>query len=92
MTTNEHGGAHQHVFQALAQQHAPKGIRVNVVAPGTIWTPMQTAGGQSRYEAQAGEEEWATPDGADSYQAARDRTRDLAHPRQLLGRPDIADR
>ena len=32
--------------QALAQQLAPKGIRVNVVAPGPVWTPLQIAGGQ----------------------------------------------
>jgi NAD(P)-dependent dehydrogenase (short-subunit alcohol dehydrogenase family) len=36
--------------KGLAQQLAPKGIRVNVVAPGPVWTPLQTAGGQPSEE------------------------------------------
>lgn len=32
--------------RALAKQLAPKGIRVNSVAPGPIWTPLQITGGQ----------------------------------------------
>jgi NAD(P)-dependent dehydrogenase (short-subunit alcohol dehydrogenase family) len=38
------------ISKALAQQLAPKGIRVNVVAPGPVWTPLQTAGGQPTEE------------------------------------------
>lgn len=32
--------------QALAKQLAPSGIRVNIVAPGPVWTPLQIVGGQ----------------------------------------------
>ena len=32
--------------KALAGQVASKGIRVNVVAPGPVWTPLQVSGGQ----------------------------------------------
>ena len=33
--------------KSLAKQFAPKGIRVNGVAPGPIWTPLQVSGGAS---------------------------------------------
>ncbi|MFT8451598.1 MAG: SDR family oxidoreductase [Zymomonas mobilis] len=32
--------------RALAIQLAPRGIRVNAVAPGPFWTPLQVSGGQ----------------------------------------------
>lgn len=32
--------------KSLAKQLAPQGIRVNGVAPGPIWTPLQPSGGQ----------------------------------------------
>jgi NAD(P)-dependent dehydrogenase (short-subunit alcohol dehydrogenase family) len=33
--------------KGLAKQLAPKGIRVNAVAPGAVWTPLQVTDGQS---------------------------------------------
>jgi NAD(P)-dependent dehydrogenase (short-subunit alcohol dehydrogenase family) len=32
-------------IKSLAKQLAPKGIRVNGVAPGPVWTPLQVSGG-----------------------------------------------
>ena len=34
--------------KALGQQLAPKGIRVNAVAPGPFWTALQVSGGQPK--------------------------------------------
>ena len=34
--------------KALSKQVLPKGIRVNVVAPGPFWTPLQVSGGQTQ--------------------------------------------
>jgi hypothetical protein len=33
--------------KGLAKQFAPKGIRVNAVAPGPVWTPLQVTDGQA---------------------------------------------
>lgn len=40
-------GAITNFTRGLAQQLTPKGIRVNGVAPGPIWTPLQPSYGQS---------------------------------------------
>lgn len=37
--------ANMNSVKSLAKQLAPKGIRVNGVAPGPVWTPLQVSGG-----------------------------------------------
>ena len=41
-------GAISAFTRTLAQQQAPKGIRVNAVAPGPFWTPLQVSDGQQK--------------------------------------------
>jgi NAD(P)-dependent dehydrogenase (short-subunit alcohol dehydrogenase family) len=40
--------ANMSYVKSLAKQLAPKGIRVNGVAPGPIWTPLQVSGGATQ--------------------------------------------
>lgn len=40
--------ANMNSVKSLAKQLAPKGIRVNGVAPGPIWTPLQVSGGATQ--------------------------------------------
>lgn len=40
--------ANMSYVKSLAKQLGPKGIRVNGVAPGPIWTPLQVSGGASQ--------------------------------------------
>ncbi|MBG6055020.1 NAD(P)-dependent dehydrogenase (short-subunit alcohol dehydrogenase family) [Salinibacterium sp. CAN_S4] len=43
--------------KGLAQQLAPRGIRVNVVAPGPVWTALQVSGGVSDEQMEAFDDE-----------------------------------
>ena len=45
--------------KGLAQQLAPRGIRVNVVAPGPVWTALQVSGGVSDEQMEAFDNESA---------------------------------
>lgn len=45
-------GAITNFTRGLAQQLTPKGIRVNAVAPGPVWTPLQPSHGQPQEKLQ----------------------------------------
>ena len=40
--------ANMNAVKSLAKQLGPKGIRVNGVAPGPVWTPLQVSGGSTQ--------------------------------------------
>lgn len=44
--------ANMNYVKSLAKQLGPKGIRVNGVAPGPIWTPLQVSGGATQEKLQ----------------------------------------
>lgn len=45
--------------KGLARQLAPRGIRVNAVAPGPVWTPLQPSGGKpTEYLPTFGDDSW----------------------------------
>jgi NAD(P)-dependent dehydrogenase (short-subunit alcohol dehydrogenase family) len=39
--------------KSMAKQLAPKGIRVNAIAPGPFWTPLQVSGGATQEKVQS---------------------------------------
>ena len=47
--------------ESLAKQLGPKGIRVNGVAPGQIWTPLQVSGGAEKLEKFGGQTSFGRP-------------------------------